>query len=96
MEIQKALGQAIKKARIAKGLSQEYFSDVSSRTHISVLENGRKRPFVETIETIANAMGVHPLTILTMAYLNADQSINLDALQKLVLKEIIEINENKV
>jgi len=94
MDIQKALGQAIKKVRIKKGFSQEYFSDVSSRTYLSVLEHGKKKPSVEKIESLANAMGVHPLTILTLAYLNIDDSLNLSTLQQIVLHEITEINAN--
>ena len=40
MKLSKGFPQALKKARKAKGLSQEDFSDVSSRTYVSTLERG--------------------------------------------------------
>ena len=91
MELQKALGLAIKAARKSKGLSQEYFSDISSRTYLSVLENGKKKPSVEKIDTLAKAMGVHPLTILTLAYLNAEVDKDLPEIQRLISHQISEV-----
>ncbi|HEY3300613.1 MAG TPA: helix-turn-helix transcriptional regulator [Methylophilaceae bacterium] len=91
MELQKALGLAIKDIRNSKGLSQEYFSDISSRTYLSVLENGKKKPSVEKIDTLAKAMGVHPLTILTLAYLKTDSDKDLIELQRVISNEISEV-----
>lgn len=77
MEIQKALGLAIKEIRLSKQLTQEFFSDVSSRTYMSVLEGGKKSPSVEKINDLANAMGIHPLTILTLSYLIVNEGLTL-------------------
>lgn len=88
MEIQKALGLAIKEIRLSKQLTQEFFSDVSSRTYMSVLENGKKSPSVEKIDNLANAMGVHPLTVLTLSYLIANDKLTLDQLQIKISEEI--------
>jgi len=90
MDIQLALGKAIKTIRLSKGLNQEYFSDVSSRTYLSVLENGKKKPTVEKIDTLANAMGVHPLTLLTLAYMNLDGEQNLADIHKTITDELTE------
>lgn len=92
MEIQKALGLAIKEIRLSKELTQEYFSDISSRTYMSVLENGRKKPSVDKIDSLANAVGVHPLTILTLSYLIANEGLSLADLQKKVSDELSTIN----
>jgi len=92
MKIQKALGLAIKEIRLSKQLTQEFFSDVSSRTYLSVLETGKKRPSVEKIDDLANAMGVHPLTILTLAYLITNEEMSLDDLQGKVSNEFRELN----
>lgn len=92
MEIQKALGLAIKKIRLSKELTQEFFSDISSRTYMSVLENGRKKPSVDKIDSLANAIGVHPLTILTLSYLIANEELSLSDLQKKVSDELSTIN----
>lgn len=91
MELQKALGLAIKAIRKSKGFSQEYFSDISSRTYLSVLENGKKKPSVEKIDTLANAMGVHPLTLLTLAYLKTEVDKDLIELQRVISNEISEV-----
>jgi len=92
MEIQKALGLAIKEIRLSKELTQEYFSDISSRTYMSVLENGRKIPSVGKIDSLANAIGVHPLTIFTLSYLIANEGLSLADLQKKVSDELSTIN----
>lgn len=94
MDFDKALGSAVRMIRLSKGLTQEFFSVISSRTHISRLENGRKKPFVVTINDLAKAMEVHPLTVLTQAYLIANPDLKLEDLQKLVENEINQLDKN--
>lgn len=94
MEIQKALGLAIKKIRLSKNLTQEFFSDISSRTYMSVLENGKKSPSVEKIDSLANAMEVHPITIFTLSYLIADENLTLDDLQRKISEEMSKIKHS--
>lgn len=91
MEIQKALGLAIKEVRLSKQLTQEYFSDISSRTYMSVLENGKKSPSVEKIDGLANTMGIHPLTILTLSYLIANKDLTLEEIQRKISDEFKEL-----
>lgn len=95
MEFQKALGSAIRNIRISRELSQEFFSDISSRTYMSVLENGRKQPTVSKINDLSKAMGVHPLTILTLAYIKADETLTYDALQNIVMQELLTLEKSK-
>lgn len=96
MEFQKALGLAIRDVRVSRELSQEFFSDISSRTYMSVLEHGRKQPTVSKVNDLARAMGVHPLTILTLAYLKADEISTVNELQHIVGGELLTIGkENK-
>ena len=59
---------ALKTVRKACGLSQEAFSDVSSRTYLSSLERGLKSPTLSKIAELCEVMEVHPLTLLTLAY----------------------------
>ena len=54
--------------RKARGLSQEAFSDVSSRTYMSSLERGLKSPTLSKVAELCEVMDVHPLTLLTLAY----------------------------
>jgi transcriptional regulator with XRE-family HTH domain len=59
---------ALKTVRKARGLSQEAFSDVSSRTYMSSLERGLKSPTLSKVADLCEVMDVHPLTLLTLAY----------------------------
>lgn len=69
MNIKEAFGSALKKARNARGLTQEGFSDVSSRTYLSTLERGLKSPTIEKVDVLAKTLGIHPLTLLALTYL---------------------------
>ena len=68
MELQMAFARALRRQRKAKGLSQEAFSNVSSRTYLSELERGLKNPTLDKIEKLATTMGVHPLTLLVECF----------------------------
>jgi transcriptional regulator with XRE-family HTH domain len=63
-----AFPAALKSIRKARGLSQEDFSDVSSRTYMSSLERGLKSPTLSKVAELCEVMDVHPLTLLTLAY----------------------------
>ena len=59
---------ALRTTRKARGLSQEAFSDVSSRTYLSSLERGLKSPTLNKVAELSAVLEVHPLTLLTLAY----------------------------
>ena len=63
-----SLAKALKTVRKARGLSQEAFSDVSSRTYMSTLERDLKSPTLNKLAELCDVMEVHPLTLLTLAY----------------------------
>lgn len=88
MKAKSSLPAALKTIRKSRGLSQEAFSDVSSRTYMSSLERGLKSPTLSKLEELCEVMGVHPLTLLTLAYAgNAEDQI--DRLLAQVRREII-------
>ena len=62
------LAKALKTVRKARGLSQEAFSDVSSRTYMSSLERGLKSPTLHKLTELCEVMEIHPLTLLVLAY----------------------------
>ena len=68
MEAKHSLATALKTVRKARGLSQEAFSDVSSRTYMSSLERDLKSPTLHKLAELCEVMEVHPLTLLTLAY----------------------------
>lgn len=68
MNTKKAFGKALRKMRKEKELTQEDFSDISSRTYLSTLERGIKSPTLEKIEALCERMQVHPLVLLAATY----------------------------
>ncbi|EPC8431073.1 helix-turn-helix domain-containing protein [Pseudomonas aeruginosa] len=72
MTVTYSLAKALKTVRKARGLSQEAFSSVSSRTYMSTLERDLKSPTISKLNELCDVMNVHPLTLLTLAY--ADDS----------------------
>jgi transcriptional regulator with XRE-family HTH domain len=63
-------GDAVKLLREIVNVTQEDFGLVSSRTYISTVERGLKSPTLGKIEQFANVLGVHPLTLLAVAYMD--------------------------
>lgn len=63
-------GAGLQRARKRRGLTQEDFSVVSSRTYLSSLERGMKSPTISKLEELASVIGVHPLSLLAIAYLS--------------------------
>ena len=82
-----SLATAIRTVRKARGLSQEAFSDVSSRTYMSSLERDLKSPTMHKLTELCEVMDVHPLTLLTLAYAG-DSTRKADQLLAQVRQEI--------
>ena len=55
-----AVGIVVKRLRIKKGLSQEVVSGLAgiARTHLTMIENGTKKPNLETLWRIAQALDI--------------------------------------
>ena len=69
MALLKRFGIGLQRARKSRDLTQEDFSDVSSRTYLSSLERGIKAPTIKKLDEIATVIGVHPLSLIAYAYL---------------------------
>jgi transcriptional regulator with XRE-family HTH domain len=67
---------ALRTVRKARGMSQEAFSDVSSRTYLSSLERGLKSPTLNKVADLCAVMEVHPLTLLTLAYASDAKAVD--------------------
>lgn len=72
MSLLKRFGDGLQRVRKSRGLTQEDFSAVSSRTYLSSLERGMKAPTITKIEQLASVIGVHPLSLLALAYMPAE------------------------
>jgi transcriptional regulator with XRE-family HTH domain len=94
MELKKAFGEALRKIRTAKNLTQEDFSSISSRTYLSTLERGVYSPTVDKLDAISSILGVHPVTVLTACYLRTDANTDAQSLLARVELELTEINKS--
>lgn len=62
---------ALKRAREFAKRSQDDFDLVSTRSYISLLERGLRSPTLTMVETLAEVLELHPLTVLTLAYMTS-------------------------
>lgn len=86
MELNEALGLVIKNLRNSRELSQEGLGP--SQSYISAIERGKWKPSIEKIEQIAEVVGVHPLTLLVLAYQKQAPEQKPDELLKKIQREI--------
>ena len=94
MAAKHTLSEALKTIRKARGLSQEAFSNVSSRTYMSSLERDLKSPTMHKLTELCEVMDVHPLTLLTLAYAG-DSTRKADQLLAQVRQELEEIEATR-
>ncbi|MFJ6089084.1 helix-turn-helix domain-containing protein [Pseudomonas chlororaphis] len=92
MELNTAFGQVLRAIRQQKGLTQEDFSNVSSRTYLSTLERGLKSPTIEKIAQLAGVLDVHPATLLLATFIAQEKPGDPGALVQRVKKELAHLN----
>ena len=91
MKYQDRFAKALKKARKAKGLTQEDFSTLSSRTYVSTLERGMKSPTLSKINELAEILNIHPLTLLLLAYTPSADPARVETLLRQIEREYLTI-----
>src|ERR1035437_3106391 len=79
---------ALKAARKSLNMTQEAFGLVSSRTYVSSLERGLKTPTLNKVDALADVLGIHPLTLLTLAYVGKDRTRSAAELQEIVSRQL--------
>ena len=64
----KTFGIVISRLRTEKGMSQESLSAFAgiARSHLTMLENGRKTARLDTVFCIADALGIKPSDLIRM------------------------------
>jgi transcriptional regulator with XRE-family HTH domain len=95
MDNRTAFGNSLRMARKANNLSQEDFSDVSSRTYLSSLERGLKNPTLDKVQALAERINIHPLTLLTLTYLYKANETDASIMFNQVKIEVDNILQNK-
>lgn len=88
MELNTAFGLALKQVRKRQQLTQEDFSNISSRTYLSTLERGLKSPTLEKLEQLSSVLNVHPLTMMVVAYMHKENQKNVSNLLKNIETEL--------
>lgn len=91
MDLRKGLSRSLRLIRKTKGFAQEHLSEVSGRTYLSEVERGLKNPTIEKLDELARAMGVHPLTLISITYVAQLREQDLATLQERVTREAREI-----
>lgn len=90
MDLKAAFGLALKQFRKSKGLTQEDFAHLSSRTYLSVLERGKKSPTLDKISELSREMGVHPLSLVAGSCLQLEKTMTVNQLLSLIRIELEE------
>jgi len=67
MDMRALVGRNVRKARLAKRLTQERLADLSgfSQQYLSDLERGKRNPTVVTLWELAQVLGVTPVDLIT-------------------------------
>ena len=67
MDIRRLVGRNVRRARLARGLTQEQFAVASGFTqqYISGLEGGGRNPTVLSLHQLATALSVAPEALIT-------------------------------
>ncbi|GAA2790578.1 helix-turn-helix domain-containing protein [Mycolicibacterium pallens] len=65
-ELQRIVGRNLRKARLERGYSQEAFADYMGvhRTYMGSVERGERNLTLQTLEKIADFIGVDPRRLL--------------------------------
>ena len=65
-QLQRQLGERLRAERRARGLSQEALADLLGvhRTYLGALERGERNVTLQTLEGVADHLGVDPLRLL--------------------------------
>jgi transcriptional regulator with XRE-family HTH domain len=95
MKFRQAFAKALRHARKARGLTQEDFSDVSSRTYLSTLERGHKSPTLGKTFRLSQTMGIHFLTLLTLTTINFEEESDIEQLFMQIRQELKELIEHE-
>jgi transcriptional regulator with XRE-family HTH domain len=88
MELKEAFGATFRQARLKKGLTQEHFSLVSSRTNVSLLERGGTSPTLAKLEELCSVLGVHPVSLVAACYMRKENITDLKAFLTQIRKDL--------
>lgn len=83
-------GSALRAIRKSLALDRDAFGSVCSPQYVGTLERSGKCPTLGMVEKIASVIGIHPLTLMTMAYsLSETNETSLEEMLSLVHSQIV-------
>ncbi|MGO4307335.1 helix-turn-helix domain-containing protein [Cupriavidus sp. RAF12] len=94
MTTKENFGLALRAVRRLRKVPQEALDQVSSRTYVSSLERGLKSPTLDKVNSIAEALDIHPLTLVAYTYLRQSSIADQQALLRRVQTELAELAAN--
>lgn len=89
MELRESFGETVRSIRRDKGLPQGAIG--ANQGYVSEVENGLKSPTLQKIAEIASNLGLHPLTLLTVAF----EKIGADTAEEILADVASEIETLK-
>jgi transcriptional regulator with XRE-family HTH domain len=95
MRSKSEFGMALKQLREIKEVTQEDFGLVSSRTYISTVERGLKSPTLGKIEQISEVLGVHPLTLMAIGYMDKLTRTEIERVTAALRSQLLEVISGK-
>lgn len=78
------IGKTIRLLRTQKGMSQELLSGLAgiARTHLTMIENGKKQPNLNTVWKLASALEINPSELVHAIEVNAFATIKEEQSKK--------------
>lgn len=93
MTLRENFGGALRTVRRFRKAPQEALDVVSSRTYVSSLERGLKSPTLDKIDSLAEALNVHPLTLVALTYLRSRTRSEQRAILEKVRSQLEELSK---
>lgn len=82
MSLRSAFASTLQALRAHRGLTQKDISDTTDPSHVSRLEAGTRSVSLEVSQELAQAMGLQPVSLITMVYASKDGTTAREILQK--------------
>lgn len=93
--VEKEFGRALRALRLSRNLSQQDFTSVITREHLSRLERGLSQPNLALVRHLATVLKIHPLSLLTLAFHRADDSETLKNLFSQIEADLANVRSPK-
>lgn len=88
MDLTQSFGLVFKRLRLARGLSQEFFSPVVTDRYLRKLEKGGASPTLDTLARLAELLEIHPSTLIALCEADRISDTDLESLLASINEEI--------